>query len=69
MDEWTAIVVDGVVNLQRRVDCVICCKRKRHACAVCEGTGVRRVLHPLDAAAADALVASLAVAVEATRSG
>lgn len=49
----------GFVVLLRHVTCVICCKKKRHECAVCGGTGIRRVEWLLAPADAQRLAAEL----------
>jgi hypothetical protein len=50
--EFSATRADGYVVLVRTVECVVCCKRKRAACEICKGTGLRRVEHTLTRAAA-----------------
>jgi hypothetical protein len=66
-ENWTADVVNGKVVLVRRVQCVICCKRLRAQCAVCLGTGIRKVDHELTDANVVELIDALDVARRMTR--
>lgn len=38
---WRVETREGVYYLMRRVECVVCCPRKRPNCAICHGTGIR----------------------------
>lgn len=40
---WTALRIGDRVVLRRTVECVVCCKRKRDTCGICNGTGLRVV--------------------------
>ena len=58
--EWIArLNADGHLVLARRVECVICCKRKRHLCKICHGTGMREAEYGIGADNAVVLVKML----------
>lgn len=48
----------------RRVDCVVCCPRKRPRCSVCFGTGIREAEYEISQDDAKALVGFLQNALQ-----
>jgi hypothetical protein len=57
--DWYALRNSDGLFIVRRVECVICCKRKRHLCKICNGTGIRDALYGISESDARNLLKTL----------
>lgn len=66
-ERWSFVSTADGPAIRHAHSCVVCCKRKRDRCHVCNGTGIRTVDRLLDTAELQRLSEELAALLTSTQ--